>query len=79
MDKSNQVHMDMLEKQRGRTTCPQLWQDSRYQTVQVIKNSSRPARGNQMKKLVILVSLKLFFLQCDKLTNEIASKKIKNP
>lgn len=51
MDKSNQVHMDMLEKQRGRTTCPQLWQDSRYQTVQVIKNSSRPVRGNQMKKI----------------------------
>ena len=46
MDKSNQVHMDMLEKQRGRSACPQLWQDSRYQSVQVIKNSSSPVRGN---------------------------------
>lgn len=37
MDKSNKVHMDMLSKQRGRMTCPQLWPDARYPSVEVIK------------------------------------------
>lgn len=34
-NKSNRVHMDTLEKQRERKICPQLWQDARYQSVEV--------------------------------------------
>jgi hypothetical protein len=37
MDKSNHVHMDTIEKQRERKLCPQLWQDARYQSVEVKK------------------------------------------